>query len=53
MLCVSVIKKKKEEWMKEKSCVIVSLVRRREVTGYAINEEKLWVMLQSNENLIV
>ena len=53
MLCALVIRKKEEEWIKEKSCVIMSLAKQREFLSYAANEEKLQVMLQTNENLIV
>ena len=40
MLCASVIKKKEEERIKEKSCLVIFLVKRREVMGHATNEEK-------------
>ena len=41
VLCVSIIKKKEEECIKEKSCVVASLAKRREAVGYAVAKEKL------------
>ena len=38
VLYALVIKKKKEEQIKEKYCIVVSLAKRREVTGYAANK---------------
>ena len=45
MLCTSMNRKREEEWIKEKSCVIASLVEWKEFLGYAANKEKLQVML--------
>ena len=52
VLCASMIRKK-EEWIKEKSCVVASLAKQREFLSCVADEEKLWIMLQMNENLIV
>ena len=50
VLCASVIKKKEEKRIKEKSCVVASLARQREVVGYTTDEEKLWVILQMKKS---
>ena len=47
VLCTSMIK---EEWIKEKSCIVASLAWRKKAVGYDTAEEKLWVMLQSKRS---
>ena len=54
VLCASMIRKK-EEWRKEKSCVVTALAKQKEFSDYTFKQTKrnCGLYLQPNENLIL